>query len=56
LMVELEQSQTVVLQVTDHSYGLPEAPGASYKPRPDYLMPSTHHFNNGLVVTKSFAL
>jgi hypothetical protein len=56
LMIELERSQSLVVNVTDHSYGLPEAPGVDYKPRPDYLMPSPHHFNHGLVITKSFAL
>lgn len=55
LVLELEQPSNVVLRVTDHSYSLPQVPGSSFKPRPDYLMSSNELFNDGLVVTKSFA-
>jgi hypothetical protein len=56
LVLELEQPLNVVLRVTDQSYGLPEAPGASFKPRPDYLMPTSQLFSGGFVITKTFAL
>lgn len=55
LVLEMEQQPNVVLRVTDFSPGLPEVPGASFKPRPDHLMISPELFNDGLVVTKSFA-
>jgi hypothetical protein len=56
LVLELEQPQSVKLWVTDQSYGVPAIPGASFKPRPDYLMPSSHIFNDGFLITKSFSL
>ena len=56
LVLELEQSLNVVLRVTDQSYGLPEVPGASFKPRPEYLMPASEPFNDEFIVTKTFAL
>jgi hypothetical protein len=55
LILEMEQQPNIVLRVTDFSPGLPEVPGASFKPRPDYLMISPELFNDGLVVSKSFA-
>ena len=55
LTLELEQAQNLVVRVTDYSFGLPELPGTSIKPRPDYLMPSNELFNGGFVVTKAFA-
>ena len=56
LTLELEQSPNVVLRVTDQSYGLPEVPGTSFKPRPDYLMPAGEPYNDEFLVTKTFAL
>jgi len=57
LALELEQPLNVVLRVTDQSYGLPEIPGRSFKPRPDYLMPvPAVIFNDGFLITKSFSL
>lgn len=56
LVLELEQPSNVVLRITDRSYGLPEVPGASFKPRPDYLMPASEPFNDELIVTKTYAL
>jgi Peptidase family M28 len=56
LALELEQPRNVALRVTDYLPGLPEVPGASFKPRPDYLMASSETFNDGSVITKLFAL
>lgn len=55
LVLEIEEQPNIVLRVTDFSPGLPEVPGASFKPRPDYLMTSPELFNDGIVITKSFA-
>ena len=38
LVLEIEQQPNVVLRVTDFSPGLPDVPGAPFKPRPDHLM------------------
>jgi hypothetical protein len=56
LALELEQPLNLVLRVTDQSYGLPQPPGTPSKTWPDYSMPWDHLFNNGFVVTKTFAL
>ena len=56
LVLELEQPPNVVLRVTDQSYGLPDIPGTSFKPRPDYMMPIASIFNDGFLITKSFSL
>lgn len=56
LILEMEQQPNVVLWVTDFSPGLPNVPGSSVKPRPDYLMASPDLFNDGFLITKSMAL
>jgi len=56
LAIELEQPLNLVLRITDQSYGIPQPPGTSSKTWPDYSMPWDHLFNNGFVVTKTFAL
>ena len=56
LVLEMEQGPNVVLRVTDFSPGLPQLPGVSIKPRPDHLMVSPELFNDGFIITRSFAL
>lgn len=55
LVLEMEQQPNVVMRVTDFSPGLPEIPGASFKPRPDHLMVSPELFNDGFIMTRSIA-
>lgn len=55
LGLEIEEQPNIVLRVTDVSPGLPELPGLSFKPKPDYLMTSPELFNDGIVITKSYA-
>ena len=55
MVLEMEQQPNIVLRVTDFSPGLPEVPGASFKPRPDHLMVAPELFNDGFVMTKTIA-
>jgi hypothetical protein len=43
------------LRVNDRSYGLPELPGAPFKARPDYIIPSPTQFSDVTLVTKTFS-
>lgn len=55
LTLELRGQQPVPLKVTEQSYGLPQAPGVSYKPRPDYIIPSYSRYSNMSLLSKSYA-
>jgi hypothetical protein len=53
--LQVKKSGPVNIYVTDQSYGLPEVPGAAYKPRPPNLMPSNRQpFSDQLLVNKMF--
>lgn len=55
LTFQVKKSGPVNIYVTDQSYGLPEVPGADYKPRAPNLMPSNRQpFSDQLLVNKMF--
>ncbi|MEP7339287.1 MAG: M20/M25/M40 family metallo-hydrolase [Acidobacteriota bacterium] len=55
LTLQVKTTGPVKIFVTDQSYGLPEIPGADYKPRPKTLMPSAWlPFSDQSLVNKSF--
>lgn len=55
LMLQVKAATPVKLLVMDQSYGLPEIPGAAYKPRPSHLIPSSWNSLSDLtLVNKSF--
>jgi len=54
--LELRGQQPVPLKVTEQSYGLPQAPGVSYQPRPDYIIPSSSRYSNMSLISKSYML
>lgn len=56
LTLELKGQQPVPLKVTEQSYGLPQAPGVSYRPRPDYIVPSYSRYSNMSLISKSYTL
>ncbi|MCA1568548.1 MAG: hypothetical protein LC803_23455 [Acidobacteria bacterium] len=55
LTLQVKKLGPVNIYVTDQSYGLPEVPGADYKPRPPNLMPSNRlPFSDQSLVNKMF--
>lgn len=54
LTLKLKPSGPAKIQVTDRSYGLPELPGLSLKPRPNYMMPLPSSFSDVTLVSKTF--
>lgn len=54
LTLELSAAQPFKLQVADQWYGLPDIPGASFRPRPDYLMPTPFSNSDTTLVSKSY--
>jgi hypothetical protein len=54
LTLEIKPAAPLQMWATDMSYGLPQIPGASYKPRPDHLLPSSFIYSDSTVVTKSY--
>jgi hypothetical protein len=55
LTLQVKKSGPVNIYVTDQSYGLPEVPGADYKPRPPNFMPSPGRpFSDQSLVNKMF--
>jgi Zn-dependent M28 family amino/carboxypeptidase len=50
----LKTTKPVKFKVVDRSYGLPETLSASFKPRPNYLMPLINPNNGTTLVSKSF--
>ena len=55
ITLELKSSEPVRLRVTDLSFGLPEIPGFSASPKPDYMMSSPVPFYASTLVSKSFS-
>jgi hypothetical protein len=54
LTLAVRSSQPVRLRVDDRSYGLPAAPGFSYRPRPEHLMPMPSQYSDATLVSKSY--
>jgi len=54
LTLELKGARPVPLKIVEQSYGLPEIPGTTIRPRPDYIVPSTFPNSNFSLVTKSY--
>ncbi|HKY04204.1 MAG TPA: M20/M25/M40 family metallo-hydrolase [Blastocatellia bacterium] len=55
IALELKSPEPVKLRATDLSYGLPELPGFSPRPRPDHMMPSPVPYNDSTLISKSFS-
>lgn len=55
ITLELKSSEPAKLRVTDLSFGLPEIPGFSAAPKPDYMMSSPVPFNDSTLVSRSFS-
>lgn len=56
LVLELKGAGPLPMKVVEQSYGLPEIPGTTIRPRPDYIVPSTFPNSNFALVTKSYDL
>jgi len=54
LVLELKGAGPLALKIVEQSYGLPEIPGTTIRPRPDYIIPSTFPNSNFSLVTKSY--
>lgn len=54
LTLELKGARPLPLKVLEQSYGLPQMPGASYKPRPDYIVASPARYSDMSLVSKSY--
>ena len=54
ISLDIKSSEPIKLRVVDQSYGLAQLEGQSYKPRPDYLMPSAILDSDSVYVWKSF--
>lgn len=54
LSIELKHSGPFKIRATDRSYGLPQLPGLTIKPRPDYMMSSPSTPGEMTLVGKSF--
>ncbi|HKV37851.1 MAG TPA: hypothetical protein VJX67_01465, partial [Blastocatellia bacterium] len=57
LLLRIKQQGKLTVTVSDVTSGLPEIPGSSYKPRPDYVMPAPYlGISDTTIVTKSFEI
>lgn len=54
LTLSLKAGQPLRIYALDKSYKLPEIPGLSVKPRPDYLMTATAPYSDATIVTRSY--
>ncbi|HEU4435435.1 MAG TPA: M28 family metallopeptidase [Pyrinomonadaceae bacterium] len=54
LVLGLRGAKPAPLKTVNQSYGLPEIPGTTIRPRPDYIVPSTFPNSNFSLVTKSY--
>jgi len=54
LTLRTESASSVEMKLTDVSYGFPELPDFSFKPRPLYMMPAPYAFSDMTLVTKSY--
>jgi hypothetical protein len=55
LALEVNSSNPVKIRAMDVSYGLPEAPGAKYGPRPENTIASPQPYSDSTLVSKSFS-
>jgi hypothetical protein len=56
LALKVPSSQKPVLKLVDLSDGLPEVPGHSFSPRPDYLIrPPLARFDSSTLVSKTLS-
>lgn len=55
LKLVVKPSRPLKIRVNDRTFGLPEIPGANFKPRPDYMMPVSLPYSDATLVTKSFS-
>lgn len=55
LALELKGARPVPLKVLEQWYALPEVPGVTLKPRPDYIVPSQSPNSDQSLVTKSYS-
>jgi hypothetical protein len=55
LKLVLKSSRLLKIRVNDRTFGLPEIPGANFKPRPDYMMPISLPYSDATFVTKTFS-
>jgi hypothetical protein len=58
LTLKIEATQPLVLRAVDRTDELPQIPGKSFKPRPNYMMPTAFGagVGNSTLVSKSFVL
>lgn len=54
LTLSFKSNEPLKLRVVDRSAGLPQVPGASYRPRPEYIIPAPHPLNDSTLVAKTF--
>jgi Peptidase family M28 len=54
LTMETKTNEAIKIRVVDLSYGLPQIPGMSYSPRPNYMAPLLYVYNDSTVVSKSY--
>ena len=54
LALETKPSQPITLRVVDESYGLPTLPGATYRSRPEHMMPAPLLRTDCILVGKSY--
>lgn len=55
LTLEVKAPRPFKLYLVERSYGLPEIPGQSFKPRPDYLMPSQSSTADATLLSTSYS-
>lgn len=55
LTFEVKMSQPIKLRLVDYSYHLPDTQAASYRPRPEHMMPAMTSFTDASFVSKTFS-
>jgi hypothetical protein len=55
ITLEVESSQSLTIQASDNSWGLPDIPGMTFQPRPDDMM-SMPNFDYGTVVVRTLEI
>ena len=55
LALEVRGARPVPLKILELSYALPEIPGVTLKPRPDYIIPSSSGNSDQTLITKSYS-
>jgi hypothetical protein len=56
LVLEIKGARPLPLKIVEQSYGLPEIPETTIRPRPEHIVPSTFPNSNFTLVTKSYDL